>query len=144
MGSRHCSGITAHSAATVVIAALWALWHVPLFCIHDTYQAGLGWGTAGGWLFFVNLLAQSLIMTALQLAAPTVWSAVIFHWSTNLSGAVLPWSLVAEPHRTAWTIVGAAIVVSLRPPWGMRTILWQPQPHRATETATPLPAHRSP
>ena len=99
MGSRHCSGITAHWLQRLSLPRLWSLARSAL--LHPRYlpsRAGVG----HGWR--MAFLRESLGAIAdhdrAALAAPTVWSAVIFHWSTNLSGAVLPWSLVVELHGT--------------------------------------------
>jgi len=50
----------------------------------------------------------------------------------------------AALHRTVWTIMGAALVVWLRPPCSLRTILWQPWLYLTVDTATPLPEQRAP
>ena len=36
---------------SLVVGVFWALWHLPLFFIRDTYQAGLGVGTPAFWAF---------------------------------------------------------------------------------------------
>jgi len=43
-------------AASLVVGVFWALWHVPLFFIPGTYQAGLGVGTSGFWAFHLAIV----------------------------------------------------------------------------------------
>lgn len=66
------------------------------------------------------------------------------HRHIGLTGEVLQFSRSAELHRTAWTITGVALVVWLRPLWGLCTVLQQPRPYLTADTITPLPEQRAP
>jgi uncharacterized protein len=111
--------------ASLVVASFWSLWHVPLFLIPGTYHAELGLSGAHAWLFFGNLYTQSLIMTALLMASRSPWSAVAYHWMTNLAGEAGQLPFLAELHRSAWTLAAALLVVGLRAPLGIRETRWK-------------------
>lgn len=106
--------------ATLLLATAWGLWHLPLFFMKGTYHAGIELASLPGLLFFVNIASQSLLMTTLYLATRCTWAAVLFHWLTNLAGEAWQLPLMAELHRTLWTLLLACLVVLLKPPFGIR------------------------
>jgi membrane protease YdiL (CAAX protease family) len=50
--------------ASLVLGVLWALWHLPLFFIRDTFQSDViqAWSPAF-WMFVVQIVAMSFVMT---------------------------------------------------------------------------------
>ncbi len=73
--------------AQLIVASLWALWHVPLFFIQGSYQAGLGLFTTGFWLFFINIFASSFIAGWLYLKSRcSIVIAFVFHYLVNVTG----------------------------------------------------------
>ncbi|MDZ7826834.1 MAG: type II CAAX endopeptidase family protein [Gammaproteobacteria bacterium] len=99
-----------HSAlrASLLLAVVWMVWHLPLFFIDGSYQHGLGVGTAGFWLFMAALLPQTLVLTwVFNSTGGSILAAVLAHWMINLTGelsvtavetellALLLWSLFA-------------------------------------------------
>ncbi len=97
-------------AAGLIVGAAWALWHLPLFLIDGTYQAGLG--TAAGALFLAALLVDSVVLTWLVLRTRSLWSAVAYHWSTNLVGAALDLPFEAALVRAALALLVAVVLVA--------------------------------
>jgi hypothetical protein len=88
---------------------------MPRLCSQGTSQAGVG--TAHRRLFGMYLCVQSLHMTALLLATRMVSSVAIWHRDTHLTGDVMLEFHVAALPRTVRTMVGAALVLWLCPPW---------------------------
>lgn len=97
---------------SLLLAAVWALWHLPLFFIDGTYQQQLGVGTAAFWLFMLALLPQSIVLTwVFNSCRRTIAAPIVLHWMINLTG-----ELVATPLATevlllmVWGLFAAALV----------------------------------
>jgi membrane protease YdiL (CAAX protease family) len=105
-------------AAGLIVGAAWAVWHLPLFFIEGTYQARLGIASAGAALFFGALLVDAVVLTWLVLRTSSLWSAVAYHWSTNLVGEALDLPFEAALVRDGLALAFAAVLVArgaLRP-----------------------------
>jgi uncharacterized protein len=107
-------------APTLLLALAWGAWQLPLFFMKGTWQAGIEIGSAIGVVFFVNVAAQSLLMTTFYLATRCTWAAVLFHWITILMGEFWQLPVAAEIHRSLWTILLAGVVILVKPPFGIR------------------------
>jgi len=103
-------------AASLVVGAFWAVWHLPLFFISGTYQAGLGVGTAAFWSFHMALLVGCPTYAWLYNATDRVTlAAVLYHGLGNVVRELVPdVSNVAEVGVEA----GLAAVVALLS-WGL-------------------------
>lgn len=76
--------------SSLVLGAVWAVWHVPLFWIPDTFQNGLGFATPRFWVFMSTLLPLSVLITWIyNNTRRSTLSAVLVHFSGNLTGALL-------------------------------------------------------
>jgi len=102
--------------ASLVLGTLWALWHLPLFFIADSFQASIPF--VG---FVISTVATSVIIGWLFAhARGSVLLAALFHAATDVaiafsgamtSGAPLFWSTVAVQ-----VVVAAAVARSLAVP----------------------------
>ena len=73
--------------AQLIVAVLWASWHLPLFYIDGTYQSSLGILTIEFWLFFMNIFILSFLTGWLYIKSKhSIIIAIIFHYTVNLSG----------------------------------------------------------
>ena len=73
--------------AQIIVAVLWALWHIPLFFIHGSYQNSLGIFTIAFWMFFINVILNSFITGWIYVKSNrSLLMAIIFHYTINLSG----------------------------------------------------------
>lgn len=78
-------------AASLVIGVFWAAWHLPLFFIPGTYQAGLGIGTSPFWGFHLALVVGSPVYAWLYNATGRVpFSAVFYHGLSNIAREIAP------------------------------------------------------
>jgi CAAX protease family protein len=99
--------------ASLTLGAVWSLWHVPLFFVPGSFQAGLGPGSLRFWVFLAGHLPLSVLMTWIyNNTARSTLSAVLVHFSGNLFGA-----LFVKTDRLAALEVGvlciaAALVVA--------------------------------
>ena len=77
-------------SAALVVGVFWLLWHLPLFWLEGTYQAGLGVGTPAFWGFHAAILVGSPIYAWLfNASGRVVFSVVWFHAVGNLVAEAL-------------------------------------------------------
>jgi membrane protease YdiL (CAAX protease family) len=113
-------------AASLLLGAVWVVWHFPLFLMEGTSQAALGFGTAQFWLWSTQVMALSVIFTwVYNNTARSTLSAVLLHLMDNTTfslmtdiGESLP--LQTEIIRTSLYVLLAVIVVV---GWGARTMV---------------------
>lgn len=73
--------------AQLIVAFFWALWHFPLFFIHDSYQASLGLFTLDFWMFMIEIIFISFITGWIYIRSrKSILLVVIFHYLINLTG----------------------------------------------------------
>ena len=72
--------------ASLIVGAVWGLWHVPLFFIPGTGQAQMPMG-----LFLASTFALSIMFARLAMnTAFSVLPALLLHWSINAWSLVIP------------------------------------------------------
>jgi uncharacterized protein (TIGR03382 family) len=77
--------------ASLVVGVFWAAWHLPLFFITGTYQAGLGVGTPAFWAFNLGAIAGCPVYAWLYNASGRVTlAAVLYHALGNLVREMVP------------------------------------------------------
>lgn len=99
--------------ASLLLAGVWMLWHLPLFLIPVTYQAGLGLGTPSFALFMAMLVPNAMVLTALYCSTGgSVLAVVLMHAAINLTGACIEFGLEAGLIELAlWSLVAVALLV---------------------------------
>jgi proline iminopeptidase len=95
--------------AALLIAAAWALWHLPLWAV-DSPHAQIPYG-----LFAAHVLCYSFLMSALvRGGGGSLIPAVGVHLLVNVTlGAVLVVELTSAGRWFAWTLPGYALVAAL-------------------------------
>jgi hypothetical protein len=69
---------------------VWAVWHLPLFFLEGTYQAGLGVGSPAFWAFFASILLISPVYAWLHgTAGGASVVAVAYHGLSNVAAEML-------------------------------------------------------
>jgi membrane protease YdiL (CAAX protease family) len=104
--------------ASLILGIAWTVWHLPLFFIEGSYQHSLGIGTPQFWLYMLDKIPISVLMTWIynNTDRSTV-SAVLFHFMVNFVGEIFDLSLQGEIiYIAAWWLI--AIIV---------TIIWKPE-----------------
>ncbi len=97
------------AVAGVVIGVFWATWHLPLFIVAGTYQAGLGAGSPAFWAFLIALVIASPIYAWLYNAAGGVaFAAVLLHAVSNIASEYVP-----DTSPLASLSVAAAVAIVL-------------------------------
>ncbi|MBN1948553.1 MAG: CPBP family intramembrane metalloprotease [Candidatus Cloacimonetes bacterium] len=83
--------------ASFLLGTFWALWHLPLFWIQGTYQAGLGIGTVSFWLFLLELIPLAVIFTWIyNNCHRSILAAILLHFMVNFNGELLALSARAD------------------------------------------------
>lgn len=73
--------------SSLILGSFWALWHLPLFFMENTYQYNLGVGTLEFWLFFISLIPTTVLYTWIyNNTRQSILSAILFHFSINFFG----------------------------------------------------------
>lgn len=110
--------------ASLVIGAVWTLWHVPLYFVEGTYQAEeVGFLTRRFWLFAGGTFFEPALYTAIFLATGgSTLAAILFHFAGNATGELLELSERAEGLSFALSLIAVAVVlgVLMRDPEGPR------------------------
>lgn len=93
---------------SLLVAAVWVLWHVPLFWVSESYRS---FGPAGtvGWL--VSITAGSVVLTWMYLGSGgSIWIVAIWHTMFNLVTASEAGADLAAPVLSA-AVIAAAVVL---------------------------------
>jgi uncharacterized protein len=97
--------------AALVIGLFWAAWHLPLFFIAGTYQAGLGVGTAAFWGFHGAIVFGSVLYGWLYNASGgATFAALMFH---GLGNVMAERTVDAAPATEVAVTAGLALLVTL-------------------------------
>jgi len=118
-----------HSAlrSSLILGAVWSLWHLPASFIPGTYQAGLGIGTLEFWLHFGGIVALSVVISWIYInTRRSILVMVIFHAVVNLSGELIS---LSERGETIFTFCWIAAAVAIMCGFG-KTLRVQPKKRR--------------
>jgi membrane protease YdiL (CAAX protease family) len=95
--------------ASLVLGAVWALWHVPLFFVPGTFQHDLGIASVRFWLFLASILPLSVLITwVYNSTRRSTLAAVLFHFSGNLCGEIF-----AKSDRVAALELGLLVLAAV-------------------------------
>ena len=115
--------------ASLLLGVAWWLWHLPLFLVGGTYQAGLGVGTPAFWLFGYFIVLYSVLYTWIHVhTGRSTLAAVLFHFAINVTGELLPRTLAADLVAAAVLLV---VVVGVVAYWGPERLARTPRARRA-------------
>jgi membrane protease YdiL (CAAX protease family) len=103
--------------ASLILGTAWTLWHLPLFWIEGSYQHSLGVGTPQFWLYMLDKVPLSILMTWLyNNNRRSTLTAVLFHFMVNFVGELFALSLRAETITIAsWWTAALLVIAVLKP-----------------------------
>lgn len=117
--------------SSLIIGVVWSLWHLPLFFVEGSYQAGLGFGTPAFWLFLIGIIPLSLPFTWIyNNTGRSTLAVILFHAMVNLTGELIALTERADTFSIILWFV-AAIVITIR--WSAKT------PKRQVNVAQSMP-----
>jgi membrane protease YdiL (CAAX protease family) len=116
--------------SSLILGVLWSLWHLPLFFVADSYQAGLGVGTPAFWLFLIGIVPLSFAFTwVYNNTSRSILAVILFHGMVNFTGELFD---ITERANTIsiglWVIAAIGI-----------TLIWGPKRFTGRSTQTDLP-----
>jgi len=99
--------------ASLLLGSVWALWHVPLFFVPGTFQAGLELGSLRSGVFLLSMVPLSVLMTWIyDNTDRSTLSAVLVHYSGNLCGALFAKSDRVAVLELVLLCIAAALVAA--------------------------------
>ncbi|TYL35859.1 CPBP family intramembrane metalloprotease domain-containing protein, partial [Natronococcus pandeyae] len=106
--------------ASLILGVAWAAWHVPLFFMIGTYQAELGVLTLPFWEFIFGATITSVLYTWIyNHTGRSILGAVLFHFSGNFSGELVPLGPIGSHVPTVLTLL---VVVGVVYRYGPKTL----------------------
>jgi membrane protease YdiL (CAAX protease family) len=98
-------------AASLLLGGVWAVWHVPLFFVPNTFQAELGLGSVRSLVFLSSMVPASVLMGwVYENTSRSTLSAALFHFSGNLCGALFSKSSRVAALELALLCVASLVV----------------------------------
>jgi len=111
--------------SSIVLGAIWAVWHVPLWFLAGSSQQGTSL-----WLFLVNQILMSVLYTwVANNARGSILVAVVFHAAANTVAQMFPGS---ADNLFYWLVLGLTVVVVVLV-YGPRTLMRRQREPRAIE-----------
>jgi membrane protease YdiL (CAAX protease family) len=118
-------------ASSLLVGLVWTVWHLPLFWVDGSYQQGLGVGTGRFWLYMMQMLPLSVLMTWIfNHTRRSTISAVLFHFMINFTGELMDLTFRAEAVTIASYWLMAFIVI----------FIWKPKYLAGEDPYRPEPA----
>lgn len=107
-------------ASSLLLGIVWAVWHLPLFFMQGTYQAGIGIDGIAFFEYMIAILANSILLTwVYNNTKGSTLSAVLLHFVINLSGEIFEYSAFTGTLQTFLVVLTAVAVVFF---WGPRSL----------------------
>lgn len=99
--------------SSLILGVVWSLWHLPLFFVPGTYQAGLGVGTPAFWLFFAGIVPLTFVFTWIyNNTNRSTLAVILFHSMVNFTGELLTLSERADTYSILlWFVAAIGITV---------------------------------
>jgi membrane protease YdiL (CAAX protease family) len=110
-------------ASSLILGLLWSLWHLPMFFIRGSYQAGLGIGTLEFWLFFLSIVPLTFVFTWIfNNTGRSTLATILFHSMINFTGELI---LLSKNADTIYNLLWFAVAIAITAMWGARTFTRQ-------------------
>ena len=97
--------------SSLSLGVLWSVWHLPMFFIEGSYQAGLGIGTLEFWMFFLSIVPLTFVFTWIyNNTKRSTLAVILFHAMVNFTGELIALSKNADTiYSLSWFVVAIAI-----------------------------------
>jgi uncharacterized protein len=111
--------------SSLILGVVWALWHLPLFFIKDTYQYNQGAWSEWFWLFMIGIIPLAVIFTWIfNNTRRSTLAIILFHFMVVFTDELLNLTMRTDLYSTLlWVIVAMAVTML----WGTKTLVKQGQ-----------------
>lgn len=100
----------------VGIGLIWTLWHLPMFFIEGTYQNSLLLkGAIPIICFALSTIALGVIIGYITKRTGSILPAILFHFSINFTGEIIPLELTGEIINTIILLIIASGIIYMNP-----------------------------
>jgi uncharacterized protein len=122
--------------SSLIIGLIWAVWHLPLFFMHGTFQSEqIGFATPAFWWYMLPTLPISVLDTWIyNNANRSTLSAALLHFMVNLSGELFGLSQHARFYQAGLIFVVTAAIIAI---WGPKTLTRQPMVQKEDRLTAP-------
>jgi membrane protease YdiL (CAAX protease family) len=98
--------------SSLVLGVIWALWHLPLFFIKNSYQYNLGAGSQSFWLFMIGIIPLTVVFSWIfNNTGRSTLAAMLFHFMVNFTGELVALTPRAELYSILLWFAAAVVVV---------------------------------
>ena len=112
--------------ASLILGVLWSIWHLPMFFIKDSYQAGLGIGTPAFWLFLIGIVPLTVVFSwVFNNTQRSTLAIILLHAMVNFTGELFEFTPRADAFSILLWFVAAIGV----------TVIWGADTFRKGETS---------
>jgi uncharacterized protein len=94
----------------LLFGPVWAIWHLPLFLIHGTYQNQQGIFTLGGAMFLISTMGLAVAVSFAFEKLGGLPASIIVHFTANTLPAVLGLDTEAN---VVWDAVGKVLLAAI-------------------------------
>lgn len=107
--------------SSLILGVAWTVWHLPLFFIQGSYQYSLGLGTEQFWLYMMDKVPLSILMTWIfNNNRRSTLSAILLHFMVNWVGELFGLTLRAEAfYILLWILVATGVTIV----WGPKRLV---------------------
>ena len=106
--------------SSLILGIVWSLWHLPMFFVQGSYQAGLGVGTLAFWLFIIGVVPLSLPFTWIyNNTGRSTLAVILFHSMVNFTGELIALTERADTYSIVLWFVAAIGITAI---WGAKTL----------------------
>jgi membrane protease YdiL (CAAX protease family) len=106
--------------SSLILGAIWAVWHVPLFFIRDTLFHEQGAWSAWFWLFVMQVVALAVVLTwVFNNSRRSTLATILFHYVANVTLEIANVTATINLFSTLLWVVAAAGLILF---WGGRTL----------------------
>jgi membrane protease YdiL (CAAX protease family) len=104
--------IYSFNTSVLYLGIMWAIWHLPLFFIENTYQNQLGLFNLSFWNFMLSIIFTSVIYGLIYFKTEgSILPVILFHYIGNLSGETFILTAQSETFTTVLRFIFALIIL---------------------------------
>lgn len=106
--------------SSLILGVVWSVWHLPMFFIEGSYQAGLGIGTLEFWLFFLSIVPLTVVFTWIyNNTNRSTLAVILFHAMVNFTGELI---LLSKNADTIYSLLWFVVAIGITAIWGAKTL----------------------